>query len=103
MLVFCFVFKKLLFLSCECVVLALFEGFWSPTAGRCNDKPVWLSGVIESVTCSFKFIFNSSFDGRLRLVRTGGIIRLFAGDDDVFSSSVNWKIGSANIFLVFII
>jgi len=37
---------------------------------------VWLSGDRDSVCWSLRLIFNSSFEGRFRLARNGGIMRL---------------------------
>jgi len=37
---------------------------------------VWLSGDLDSVCWSLRLIFNSSFEGRFRLARNGGIMRL---------------------------
>ncbi len=118
---FCFVFKKLLFLSCECelfrlVALAWFDCATLDCCCKWTDMGVPFIGDMDSVCCSFRLIFNSNLEGRFRLARSGGMIRpLWPLPDMVTSppvlfcvaaaqlcletesSSVNWNIGSANI------
>jgi len=40
------------------------------------DMAVGFRGDLDSVCWSFRFIFNSNLEGRLRLARKGGITRL---------------------------